>query len=209
MKRILLLALACLVMVVTQAHAGVVDEIEDNDFLDKARSINSTTNFANDLNFTQNGGLQSYSEYINGSYSDRDFDFYKLNLGGDYVVDLTLSAFTKNGNKTGQTGSLGVWEQLSDNTWKIWGVMSAEPGAGIRWEAPLGKGTWVIGVAGSGASYVTGKNGFRNGGMSGGDYQLGITVANPEPSAFLLTGLGLLGLFGARKKLSRSKTRSA
>lgn len=207
MKRIVFLTLVCLVMIVAQVHASFIKETENNDSLGDPDTINSIKNFINDPNFTKNGSLQSYSAVVQGSYSNRDYDYFQLTVGGDYNAVFNLHGFTKNGNATGQLGSLGLWQQLSENSWKYWGVMSSKDGTDLSWEALLTKGTWVVGVAGTGAKGST--SGFSKGATSGGDYQLDITVANPEPSAFLLTGLGLLGLFGARKKLSRSKIGSA
>lgn len=203
MKRTLFLTLVCLVMIVTQVHATLISESENNDVLGEADKINTIANFINDPNFTKNGSLQSYSAVVQGNYSNRDYDYFQLTVGGDFNAVFNLHGFIKNGNATGQLGSLGLWQQLSDNSWKSWGVMSSNAGSDLSWEALLTKGTWVVGVAGNNAK--VGANGFSKGATSGGDYQLDITVANPEPSAFLLTGLGLLGLFGARKKLSRSK----
>jgi hypothetical protein len=208
MKRIVFLTLVCLVVIVAQVHAAFITESEDNDSLGKADTINTITNFINDPNFTKNGSLQSYSAVVQGNYADRDYDYFQLTVGGDFNAVFNLHGFTnKKGNATGQLGSLGLWQQLSDNSWKSWGVMSSNAGSDLSWEALLTKGTWVVGVAGNNAK--VGASGFSKGAMNGGDYQLDITVANPEPSAFLLTGLGLLGLFGARKKLSRSKIGSA
>lgn len=209
MKRMLLMTLACLVMVVTQAHAAYITEDDAvwGDSLNTAWAVN-TTDIDSDSNFTagnipgyDSGLISPFWAVINGSYGmsarQGGYDFYKLTLGRPTAADFSLRGFD---------GKLVIWGLLGDGSWKSLSASNGKNGfADVAFEK-IAKGVYVVGVAGDNAHYNSG--GFTNTGTTSGSYQLGITldpIANPEPSAFLLTGLGLLGLFGARKKFSRSQ----
>lgn len=196
MKRILFLVLACLVMTAVDLQAAVITEDDSTfgDSLSSAFVINSS-DFYYDSDFTKGPG-STWGTTVAGTYANRDYDYYSLVMTRDTSGSISLS---------GMDGSVGVWQQLSGSTWKRLFVVS-----GTTLELDFAKGTYVVGVAGLGAN--GGASGFSNGSVNGGEYNLNISlapIATPEPSAFILTGMGLLGLFGARKKFSRSQNKPA
>ncbi|WP_075353733.1 PEP-CTERM sorting domain-containing protein [Desulfovibrio sp. DV] len=191
MKRLLLLSISCLLLLASSLHASMITEDESTfgDTLGDAFVIN-TGDFYYDSDFTKETST-TWDTDIQGSYSGRNFDYFQLAITRDTNAYFSLS----NSSLT-----TALWRMKSDGSWEKINTY------GLSFGSMLSTGTYVLGIAGSGAG--ANNSGFSGGSNSGGAYNLNISlspVATPEPSAFLLTGLGLIGLFGARKKFSRNQ----
>lgn len=189
----LVMTAALVLMMASASHASIITESGD------ATNIFGSSTPSFDLS-----SLGSSVE-LNGVIGSKgDFDYYTFSVDSKSLIAME---FINNSNGSFR---LAVWKKDTKGSGWSYQEMPVKSFAGADFDA----GTYILGVAGYNKNISLGGFSSANGDYNNarGAYTINISqepVANPEPSAFLLTGLGLLGLFGARKKLSRSKIGSA
>ena len=191
MIRILIMTFISLALAAGQAQAKTIAEVEGNNTFSNAQVVSGFW-------FSNTGG--TYSAVVNGNNSGAtDYDYYKFSLNGASSVNLSL------GN-AGLMGRLGLWKyDSSTDKWTRIAVGTSTLTSPASIVQDIEAGTYILGVASK--TSAAGGTGFSGGSGTGANYTLSMNyspVPNPEPSAFLLTGMGLLGLFGVRRKFSRT-----
>jgi len=184
---------ALMLMMASAGHASVITETGD------------ATNVFGSLTGSFDLSSLGSSVELKGSIGSRgDFDYYTFTVDSKSLIGMEFI------NNSNGSFKFAVWKKnATDGGWSF----QEKPVRSFS-GADFDAGTYILGVAGYNKNVTEGGFSSANGDYnnSKGAYAINISqepVANPEPSAFLLTGLGLLGLFGARKKLSRSKIGSA
>lgn len=189
----LVMTAALMLMMASASHASIITESGD------ATNIFGSSTPSFDL--TKLGA----SVELKGSIGSKgDYDYYTFTVDSKSLIDM---GFDKNSDKSFR---FAVWKKnTTGGGWSFQEIPMRSFSS-----ADFDAGTYILGVAAYNKGVTEGGFGSEKGDYNSarGAYTINISqepVANPEPSAFLLTGLGLLGLFGARKKLSRSKIGSA
>ena len=208
-----ILASAILLALIAPAQASYFAEVEANDTLAQAQSMDPYFSLDFDPDIGDINGVNWSTTILHASViatGDSTYDYYSFTLSSDYTVILDIDyGMPAYDSEIGLWKADGTYITENDDHFISVGAGGSEHSYDSFIQIPLQAGSYIVGVA----KYYSNGNGGNIGWDAnsnvipiGADYTLHVsvgTVPEAETYAMMLAGLGLVGFTASRRKLAK------